>query len=82
MQVVYPITELCDSKGFRIDFSYERSGNCLYLTKIQYCSMSKDNHPAEMVFNYVERDDFTTCISLLSVKPNVAVLPLGYATVK
>lgn len=23
MQVVYPITELCDSKGFRIDFSYE-----------------------------------------------------------
>ena len=60
MQVVYPITELCDSKGFRIDFSYEGSGNCLYLTKIQYGSMSKDNHPAEMVFNYVERDDFTT----------------------
>lgn len=60
LQVVYPITELCDSKGFRIDFSYERSGNCLYLTKIQYGSMSRDNHPAEMVFNYVERDDFTT----------------------
>lgn len=59
-QLIYPITELVDANGFRIDFAYEKTGNNYYLTKVQYGSTSKDSHPAEINFTYSNRQDITT----------------------
>lgn len=60
MQPVYPITELHDQHGNRIDFSYTESGGCLYLAKISYGGRSADSHQAEIAFNYTDRTDVTT----------------------
>lgn len=60
MLPVYPITELRDANGFTVNFSYEESGNCLYLTSIRYGGKSADSHPAEIAFTYTGRKDFTT----------------------
>ncbi|WP_314956775.1 RHS repeat-associated core domain-containing protein [Hoylesella loescheii] len=59
-QHVYPITELVDRNGYRINFEYTVSGNCHFLSRITYGGKSEAEHTAEMLFNYEARKDFTT----------------------
>ena len=59
-QHVYPITELVDRNGYRIDFEYAVSGNCHFLSRISYGGKSEAEHTAEIQFNYEARKDFTT----------------------
>lgn len=58
--IAYPMTELTDMKGNRIDFSYIQSGNNYYISKIEYGGKSAAEHTAEIEFTYSERNDFTT----------------------
>lgn len=59
-QYVYPITELVDRNGYRINFEYTVSGNCHFLSRISYGGKSEAEHTAEILFNYEARKDFTT----------------------
>lgn len=59
-QHVYPITELVDRNGYRINFEYAVSGNCHFLSRIAYGGKSEAEHTAEILFNYETRKDFTT----------------------
>lgn len=59
-QPVYPITELRDTKGHLVNFLYDVSGNCHYLSKIKYGGTSASSHPAEIAFDYTSRKDYTT----------------------
>jgi len=59
-QHVYPITELVDRNGYRINFEYAVSGNCHFLSRISYGGKSEAEHTAEILFNYEARKDFTT----------------------
>lgn len=59
-QPVYPITEMVDRNGYKINFEYTVSGNCHFLSRIAYGGRSEAEHTAEMLFNYEKRKDFTT----------------------
>lgn len=71
MKYVYPITEITDIKGYKINFDYIESGNNYYLTKVSYGGKTTATHQAEILFNYVDRIDFTTAyISALPISAN------------
>ena len=71
MKYVYPITEMTDIKGYKINFDYIESGNNYYLTKVSYGGKTTTTHQAEILFNYVDRTDFTTAyISALPISAN------------
>ena len=59
-QPAYPITEMVDRNGYKINFEYIVSGNCHFLSRIAYGGRSEAEHTAEMLFNYEARKDFTT----------------------
>ena len=59
-QPAYPITEMVDRNGYKINFEYTVSGNCHFLSRIAYGGRSEAEHTAEMLFNYETRKDFTT----------------------
>ena len=59
-QPAYPITEMVDRNGYKINFEYTVSGNCHFLSRIAYGGRSEAEHTAEMLFNYEARKDFTT----------------------
>jgi len=59
-QPAYPITEMVDRSGYKINFEYTVSGNCHFLSRIAYGGRSEAEHTAEMLFNYEKRKDFTT----------------------
>ena len=59
-QPAYPITEMVDRNGYKINFEYTVSGNCHFLSRIAYGGRSEAEHTAEMLFNYEKRKDFTT----------------------
>lgn len=59
-QPAYPITEMVDRNGYKINFEYTVSGNCYFLSRIAYGGRSEAEHTAEMLFNYEARKDFTT----------------------
>lgn len=59
-QPAYPITEMVDRNGYKINFEYTMSGNCHFLSRIAYGGRSEAEHTAEMQFNYEARKDFTT----------------------
>jgi len=59
-QPTYPITEMVDRNGYKINFEYTVSGNCHFLSRIAYGGRSEAEHTAEMLFNYEKRKDFTT----------------------
>ena len=59
-QPVYPITEMVDRNGYKINFEYTVSSNCHFLSRIAYGGRSEAEHTAEMLFNYETRKDFTT----------------------
>lgn len=59
-QPVYPITEMVDRNGYKINFEYTVSGNCHFLSRIAYGGRSEAEHTAEMLFNYEARKDFAT----------------------
>lgn len=66
-QHIYPITQMTDAKGYKIDFEYIESGNNYYLSKVSYGGKNKISHYAEIHFNYVDRIDYTT--SYYAAKP-------------
>ena len=71
MKYVYPITEITDIKGYKINFDYIESDNNYYLTKVSYGGKTTATHQAEIQFNYVDRTDFTTAyISALPISAN------------
>ena len=59
-QPAYPITEMVDRNGYKINFEYTVSGNCHFLSRIAYGGRSEAEHTAEMLFNYETRKDFAT----------------------
>ena len=59
-QPTYPITEMVDRNGYKINFEYTVSGNCYFLSRIAYGGRSEAEHTAEMLFNYEMRKDFAT----------------------
>ncbi len=59
-QPAYPITEMVDRNGYKINFEYTVSGNCHFFSRIAYGGRSEAEHTAEMLFNYETRKDFTT----------------------
>lgn len=59
-QPAYPITEMVDRNGYKINFEYTVSGNCHFLSRIAYGGRSEAEHTAEMLFNYEARKDFAT----------------------
>ena len=59
-QPAYPITEMVDRNGYKINFEYTVSGNCHFLSRIAYGGRSEAEHTAEMLFNYEACKDFTT----------------------
>ena len=59
MKHVYPIREITDIKGYKINFDYIESGNNYYLTKVSYGGKTTATHQAEIQFNYTDRTDFT-----------------------
>ena len=72
MRHTYPITELMDFKGYKINFEYIQSGNNYYISKIKYGSRALDTHLAEIHFTYVTRTDFAPVyISGESVSTNL-----------
>lgn len=72
MQHIYPITELKDRNKQIINYEYIRSGNNYYLSKIKYGKKNGDKWQAEILFSYVERDDFTTTyLSSLPISANL-----------
>ena len=59
-QPAYPITEMVDRNGYKINFEYTVSGNCHFLSRIAYGGRIEAEHTAEMLFNYEARKDFAT----------------------
>ena len=59
MKHIYPIKEITDIKGYKINFDYIESGNNYYLTKVSYGGKTTATHQAEIQFNYTDRTDFT-----------------------
>ncbi len=59
-QPAYPITEMVDRNGYKINFEYTVSGNCYFLSRIAYGGRIEAEHTAEMLFNYEARKDFAT----------------------
>ena len=60
MKLFYPITEIIDSKGYKISFKYIVSGNNYYVSKIEYGSKSNLTPTAQIDLLYADRNDFTT----------------------
>ncbi|KGN70846.1 hypothetical protein HR09_00575 [Porphyromonas gulae] len=56
----YPITSYTDSRGYRIDFSYELSRNIYYLAQIAYGGKTAGNLSNNIVFEYTQRLDSLT----------------------
>lgn len=53
----FPISNLTDAKGYRIDFEYISSGNRYLISKIKYGGTSASTHPAYIAFQYESRSD-------------------------
>ena len=71
MRHIYPIREITDSKGYKINFDYVESGNNYYLTKISYGGKSSSTHLAEIELSYNNRTDYTTAyLASLPVSAN------------
>ncbi len=60
MRYSYPVTQLEDVRGNKINFEYTQSGNNYYISKIKYGGKAEDTHLAEIHFNYISRTDFAT----------------------
>ncbi len=57
---IYPITEITDINGYKINFTYIESGNNYYISKINYGGKTSDTHWGEIKFVYHDRADFVT----------------------
>lgn len=56
----YPLTELTDLKGYKVNFTYIEVGNCYYLSKVTYGGKTEVEHSGQLLFHYADRPDFTT----------------------
>lgn len=68
---LYPLTEICYSNGYRMNFTYEESGNCYYLSKVAYGGKTEHDHTGLSVFSYANRTDCTEAfVAGIGIKPN------------
>lgn len=68
---VYPLTEMTDLLGYKINFTYIESNNCYHLSRITYGGKTETDHYGLLVFNYVNRTDCAEAFfDGLGIKPN------------
>ena len=68
---LYPLTEICYSNGYRMNFTYEESGNCYYLSKVAYGGKTEHDHTGLLLFSYANRTDCTEAfVAGIGIKPN------------
>ncbi len=62
-QLIYPVTEIVDFRGYATTFEYLESGNNYYISKIKYGALKGSQPLAEIHFSYSDRED---CVVIYS----------------